>query len=149
MDKMLTFKLDTGADVTAVSQANFKCIFGGAEWPVLQKPEKPLLGPGRVPLKVLGFTRLQLKSGFKQTTEKVYVVRNFSTPLLGLPAIIALGLLLRVNSMTMDILKAAYPMLCSELGNVQRAYNIKLKANAVPFSLKAPRRIPISLYGQS
>lgn len=144
--KMLRFKLDTGADVTAISESDVKGLFAGM--PVLQKPEKPLLGPGKIPLEVAGFTKMQLTYRSKQTEEKVYVVKNLSTPLLGLPAITALGLLLRVDSITMDFLKVNYPKLCKGLGNIQRAYHIKLKPNAVPFSLKTPRRIPLPLMGK-
>lgn len=78
--------------------------------PVLQKPGKPLQGPGKIPLDIAGFTKMQLTYRSKQTEEKVYLVKNLSTPLLGLPAITALGLpaitalglLLRVDSITMD-----------------------------------------------
>ena len=144
----IKFKLDTGADVTAVSQTDMNRIFSGTQQPVLQKAERPLLGPGRIPLDVSGFVRLQLRSGVKQTMQKVYVVKHLSTPLLGFPAITALGLLKRVDSIDLDTLKSTYPRLCSGLGEVKRAYHIKLKPNAVPFSLKTPRRIPLPLVGK-
>ena len=144
----IKFKLDTGADVTAVSQTDMNRIFSGTQQPVLQIAERPLLGPGRIPLDVSGFVRLQLRSGVKQTMQKVYVVKHLSTPLLGFPAITALGLLKRVGSIDLDTLKSTYPRLCSGLGEVKRAYHIKLKPNAVPFSLKTPRRIPLPLVGK-
>lgn len=80
--------------------------------------------------------------------EKVYVVKNLSTPLLGLPAIVALNLLIRVDSIDTETLKTSYPKLCSGLGEVQQPYVIKLKPEAVPFSLKTPRRIPLPLVGK-
>lgn len=144
-EKSLTFKLDTGADVTVVSQSDFRNIFSNAEQPALQKPRKPLYGPGQVPLDVAGFARLQLTIGDKSALENVYVVKNLGRPLLGLPAIKALGLLHRVDSIDMDTLKSAYPKLCSGLGMIQQPYTIKLKPGAVPVSLKAPRRIPLPL----
>ena len=58
-----------------------------------------------------GFVRLQLRRGTKQTAEKVYVVKNLRTPLLGRPAIVALGLLIRVDSIEMENIKACYPKL--------------------------------------
>lgn len=76
MDKNITFKLDTGADVTAVSQTEFNNIFSNTQQPVLKRPEKPLFGPGRIPLEVEGFARLMLRKGAKQTMEKVYVVKK-------------------------------------------------------------------------
>lgn len=147
-DAKITFKLDTGADVTVIADSDLSKIFANEHRPVLQQPEKPLLGPGKTPLDVAGFTKLQLNYGAKQTTEKVYVVRNLSTPLLGLPAITALGLLVRVDTVSMDTLKTTYPKLCNGLGKVQRAYHIKLKPNAVPYSLKTPRRLPLPLMGR-
>ena len=148
MDKQVTFKLDTGADVTVVSQAVFDNMFSDTELPVLHKAEKPLFGPARIPLEVMGFARLLLGRGGKQTMEKVYVVKNLSTPLLGRPAIVALGLLIRVDSIDMETLKARYPKLCCGLGEVQQPYAIKLKPDAVPFSLKTPRRIPLPMMGR-
>ena len=76
MDKDVTFKLDSGADFTVVSQNVLNNIFSGTQQPVLQKAEKLLYGPGRNPLDVSGFVRLQLRRGTKQTAEKVYVVKT-------------------------------------------------------------------------
>lgn len=84
-DTKMTFKLETGADVTAIADTDLDKLFSKAEMPVLQQPEKPLLGPGRTSLDVTGFTKLMY--GTKQTTEKVYVVKNLSTPLLRRPVI--------------------------------------------------------------
>ena len=103
-------------DVTAVSQTEFKNIFSNSKQPVLQKAERPLFGPGRIHLDVSEFARLQLRCRAKQTMEKVYVVKNLSKPLLGLPAIKALGLLVRIDSIDMGTLKSSYPKLCSGLG---------------------------------
>lgn len=116
-DTKMTFKLETGADVTAIADTDLDKLFSKAEMPVLQQPEKPLLGPGRTSLDVTGFTKL--KYGTKQTTEKVYVVKNLSTPLL--------GLLVHVDAISMDTLKTFYPNLCNGLGEVQHPYHIKLK----------------------
>ncbi|CAI5638740.1 unnamed protein product [Oreochromis niloticus] len=134
-DAKIAFKLDTGADVTVIADSDLSKIFANEHRPVLQQPEKPLLGPGKTPLDVAGFTKLQLNYRAKQTTEKVYVVRNLSTLLLGLPAITALGLLVRVDAVSMDTLKTTYPKLCNGLGKVQRAYHIKVKPNAVPVDI--------------
>ncbi|XP_025755625.1 uncharacterized protein LOC112842686 [Oreochromis niloticus] len=142
-DAKITFKLDTGADVTVIADSDLSKIFANEHRPVLQQPEKPLLGPGKTPLDIAGFTKLQLNYGAKQTTEKVYVVRNLSTALLGLPAITALGLLVRVDAVSMDTLTTTYPKLCNGLGKVQRAYHIKLKPNAVPYSLKTSLPLPL------
>ena len=43
--------------------------------------------------------------------EKVNVVKNLSAPLFGKPAILALGLLIHVDSIEMETIKACYPEL--------------------------------------
>ncbi|KAK7882125.1 hypothetical protein WMY93_028299 [Mugilogobius chulae] len=48
----------------------------------------------------------------------------------------------------MDTLKTTYPKLCNGLGEVRQTYHIKLKPDAVPYSLKTPRRIPLPLMGK-
>ncbi len=48
----------------------------------------------------------------------------------------------------MESVKQQYPKLCSGLGLVRRPYSIKLKPEAVLFSLHAPRRIPLPLLGK-
>ena len=60
----------------------------------------------------------------------------------------ALGLLIRVDSIEMENIKACYPKLCTGLGEIQQQYAIKLKPGAVPFSVKTPMRIPIPLVGK-
>lgn len=61
-----------------------------------------MYGPGRTPLDVLGFTRLQLKVNGKRTMQEVYVVKELCRTLLGLLAIIALGLISCVNSIEIN-----------------------------------------------
>lgn len=139
--------------MSLVPQSFYKNIFSNAQQPVLQKAAKPMLGPGRIPLDVLGFARLLLKTGAKQIMpkvyiEKVYVVKNLSRPLLGLPAIVALGLLIRVNSIDMATLNSSYPKLCNGLLTVKQPYAIKLNQGAIPYSLKNPVRIPLPLMGK-
>ena len=59
-----------------------------------------------------------------------------------------LGLVARLDSVTMETLKESYPKLCTGLGEVRQPYAIKLKPGAEPFSLKTPRRIPLPLMGK-
>lgn len=66
----------------------------------------------------------------KQIKGEVYVVKNLSMPLLGLPDIKALGLLVCVDSIDMDTLRSSYPKQCRGLGEIQRPYAIKLKPGA-------------------
>ncbi|KAL7865994.1 hypothetical protein SRHO_G00112410 [Serrasalmus rhombeus] len=143
-DTRVMFKIDTGADVTVLPHTVFLNVFKGNP-PRLYKASKPLLGPGRSPLDVVGITRLLLRRGEKEVMEDLYVVRHLHTALLGRSASCRLGLVARLDSVTVEILKQTYPKLCSGLGEMRQPYTIKLKPGAQPFSLKTPRRIPLPL----
>lgn len=81
-DSSVMFKIDTGADVTVLPHAVFLEIYENNP-PILRKSTKPLLGPGRSPLDVVGVARLLLRRGGKAKMEDVYVVRHLHTALLG------------------------------------------------------------------
>ncbi|KAL5508925.1 hypothetical protein EMCRGX_G004189 [Ephydatia muelleri] len=122
----LFFKIDTGADVTAISEEDYRKTKGKGK---LAKPSNILRGPSNQPLPVAG-----LKNN-----------------LLGLPAIRSMGLVVRVNEITSsfkDKILAKYPALFQGLGNLGEPYEIKLKRNSKPVSLFAPKRVPIPLRKQ-
>lgn len=101
----------------------------------LAKSTRPLFGPGDNVLSVLGVAKETLRSGHKTAMEDIYVVKDLHTALLGRAAIEQLQLVCRVDSITIESVKQRYPQLCSGLGLVQKPYSIKLKPDAVPFSL--------------
>ena len=88
------FKLDTGAEVTAVSQETHQRLGK----PPLQTPEKLLCGPSGQPLPVMGQFLGQLTRKEQVSQQKVCVIKGLQTNLLGLPAITALNLAARVDS---------------------------------------------------
>ncbi len=145
--KRVSFKIDTGADVTVIPAEMFREIFK-VKLPALRDATRPLLGPGKIPLDVVGVARLLLKRGGRQAEDEVYIIRNLHTALLGRPAISKLGLVARLDSIDIETLKMNYPKLCSGLGEVRQPYLISLKPGATPFSLKTPRRIPLPLMGK-
>lgn len=65
------FKMDTGTEVTAISEETFKRLTGCA----LSQPNKRLCGLYRQPLKVL---EGQLSHGTKSTTQQIFVVSLIS-----------------------------------------------------------------------
>ena len=147
-DKKVCFKIDTGADVTALPAEVYHDITGGHDVKHLAKSTRPLFGPGGNVLSVLGVATETLRSGKKTATEDIYVVKDLHTALLGRPAIEQLQLVCRVDNVTMESVKQQYPKLCEGLGLVKRPYSIKLKTDAVPFSLHTPRRVPLPLMGK-
>eukprot|EP00731_Ephydatia_muelleri_P032566 Em0024g110a len=141
-NKEVKFKLDTGAEVTAISQETHRLLGN----PKLLRPTKILRGPSHQPLKVVGQFQGELNSEGRATTQTIYVICGLKTNLLGLPAIEGLSLLCRVDTMSekQDIL-SQFSSLFSGLGTMGPEYEIKLQTDAVPYSIFTPRSIPLLL----
>ncbi|RVE73710.1 hypothetical protein OJAV_G00033850 [Oryzias javanicus] len=138
------FKIDTGADVTAVSET----LYNDGQFGKLEKPSKVLRGPGGTRLQVKGMFTANLHKNNKNTKEDIYVVKGLSMPLLSGAAAIALQLVARVENIILDsteTVKREFPRLFSGLGKMEGEYNIVLKPDAQPFSLSTPRRISLPL----
>lgn len=141
--KELPFKLDTGAEVTAISEEDFKTL----KDVTLQRPSKALYGPTSQTLRVLGQFTGTLTHQQHSSSQTVFVIRGLKTNLLGLPAITSLHLLQRVNTTYtkgLDV-REQFPNVFQGLGNLGEEYTIKLKEGAVPHSLFTPRNVPFPL----
>ena len=90
----VAFKLDTGAEVTVISEEVFKNLEGTK----LQTPSKALYGPSHQKLDVVGEFEGTLTQNVNSHKENIFVVRHLRNNLLGLPAITALQLIQRVDS---------------------------------------------------
>ena len=90
--RVITFKIDTSAKVTAINGKTHQLI-GKLK---LSNPSKVLYGPVNQTLDVMGQFSGCLKYGKHSLQETVYVVKGFKTNLLGLSAITALQLIQRV-----------------------------------------------------
>ena len=141
--KNVKFKLDTDAEITAISETTFHSLTDTT----LKKPSKALHGPAHTSLKVIG----QLTSNFKYNNSRsklhVYVVKDLKTNLLGLLAIIALNLVARVQNISgsKETIMKWYPKLFTGLGTLGNEYKISLKPDAKPYALHTARRVPISM----
>ena len=142
-DQETLFKLDTGAEVTAVSEETYEKLGK----PTLNAPGKMLYGPSRHPLRVLGQFHCDLSHKRKSTTQPVFVVEGLKSNLLGLPAIVALSLAARLDTvadLTTDF-QAKFPKVFKGLGSFKEEYEIKLKPNAELSALYTPRHVPLPL----
>ena len=128
--------MDTGADVTCVGPEMLRNQ-------KLTPADKKLYGPGRTPLQVEGMFTAQLRAGQENKQENFYVVNDLEEPLLSRGAVEGLRLIQRVNSVNSKQIKTKYPGLWRGLGDTGQSYEIKLKDNAKPFALSAPRRVPL------
>ena len=86
----LTFKLDTGAEVTAISLGVLSFPFHFP--PPLSTPDKVLYDPSRQTLQVQGQCVCQLSFKGRACKQQVFIVKGLKNNLLGLPAIISLSL---------------------------------------------------------
>ncbi|KAI2648260.1 hypothetical protein H4Q32_018307 [Labeo rohita] len=139
----ISFKLDTGADVTSIPESVFDPKRDGK----LDKPLKRLVGPGKHLLDVKGCFQGKMCAKGRSTDQPVYVVAGLAQPLLGLPAIQAMRLVHRVNEVTQTDtdFKALYPSVFQGLGKLKEPYHTELEQGAVPYALSTPRRVPLPL----
>ncbi|XP_049524062.1 uncharacterized protein K02A2.6-like [Dermacentor silvarum] len=140
----LVFKVDSGADVSVVPRTFPGCPA------VLDKPRgEELFGPGKQALKLLGTFDAALSWRGRQVKERLYVVAGQEQPLLGYPAIVALGVVKFVGAVAPALPDAppreVPPALFTGLGTFPEEYTIRIKPDAVPYALSTARRIPIPL----
>lgn len=142
-EKEIQFKLDTGAEVTAISDSTYRTLHGMK----LKPATNPLYGPASQSLKVLGqFTG---KLTWKQCSyqEQIYVVKGLRNNLLGLGAIEKLHLVKRMEAMSsqQENIKSQFLNVFSGLGTLGDEYTIRLKEDAKPYALHTPRNVPLPL----
>ena len=145
--KEISFKLDTGAEVTAISKETWE-VLGK---PALQEPDRLLFCPARQPFDLLGHFQGHLSHRERSTTHQVFVVNKLKNNLLGLPAITSLKLAARIeqtsscNITSSERIKEKFPKVFQGLGNLGGEYTIKLGPDAKPYSLFTPRHVPLPL----
>ena len=83
------FKIDTGADVTAVSEE----IFSKLQGVTLRKTNRSLHGPAKHKLTVCGKFTGTLTYNQSKTCQEIFVVQELEQALMGRPAIEALHLI--------------------------------------------------------
>ena len=139
----LQFKLDTGAEVTAITEQAYKALGS----PKTNQPVKKRCGPTSKPLKVMGRLTVSMSHKDHLCKQEIFVVNHLHHNLLGLPAIKALHLLTRVEQInTMPTIQQEFPNLFTGLGTLQGdPYTICLKPDAKPFSLGTARNISLPL----
>ena len=123
--KDIRFKLDTGAEVTAIVTAITEDACASLQLTTLNHASKVLYGPGRSRLTVLGETIQRLTYQGKASDQQLFVMRGLTQNLLGLPAIRELNLICRVDALTTDAaIIEAYPTVFSGLGEFGEPYHI-------------------------
>ena len=138
MNECLTrFKLDTGAEVTAISETTFNRL----QQPQLTNSQKKLYGPSKQQRKCIGEFAARIKHQDRITTQKVFVVKDLKINMLGLPAICALNLVTRIDATVMDSTidyKKKFPALFKGLGDLGDPFEIQLIAGTIPHCIYTP-----------
>ena len=135
------FKIDTGADVSAISESVFKQL----KDVTLVHSDRQLSGPSQYQLQVSGKFTATLKYGTKEAKENIFVVQKLQKALLGRPGIESLNLIARINTLQDEKVVKMYPNLFKGLGTIAGQYCISLQEGAKPFAISTPRRIPLPL----
>ena len=135
-NKQAQFKLDTGAEVTAISE-NTYCEL---RKPELKRPSKTLYGLAGIPLGVCGQFTANLSSKSAKATHVVYVVKGLKHNLLGLPAITSLDLVRRLHQIEEcnTPVQNEFPNLFKGLGTIGEDYEIPLKATSIMYRKECP-----------
>ena len=122
-NKPVQFKLDTGAQVTAITERTYSTLGASS----LKKPSKILYGPARQRLDTIGQFTTRLHHGTKVAKQTVFVVRGLQQNLLGLPAITELQLACRLAATYTNCdVRRRFPRLFTGLGTLGEAYHIRL-----------------------
>ena len=135
----IQFKMDTGAEVTAISKQTYEAL----KKPKLAEANRILYGPSRTQHNVIGAFDATLSSSKKAVEQTIFVVDGLKTNLLGLPAIKALKLVVRMDTTESEEILQKFPTLFQGLGKMEDEYEIKLKPDAKPYLLMAPRNTPM------
>ena len=144
--KPTRLEIDTGADVTVISQRIHREIGN----PSLSPPQKTLRGPCNQVLPVKGQFTGKFLRGSKEVQQEVFVVEKLRNPLLGRPAIRALDLAVHIGAVQDEKPSPIkqFTSLFQGLGKLEGEYSVKLQEGAQPFALTVPRRVAIPLMKQ-
>jgi len=132
-----------GAEVTAITRETLTKL----ENVKLNPVTKPLCGPDRRPLNVLGRLTATLHSANNKCSQEIYVIQQLKQNLLGLPAIKEFHLLAQIDHMSLDNCSVLqkYPKLFTGLGTFKKDFEITIRPDAKPFAIFTPRKVPIPL----
>ena len=134
----IEFKIDTGADVTVIPKSSYTQARDGP----LTTASEPLNGPSQQRVDIRGQFLGTLKGKNIETKQDIYVVHGLQTPLLGQPAIEALGVATQIENVHVT---AQFPTLFQGLGRLKENYRIQLRSDAKPFALTTPRQVAVPL----
>ena len=123
------FKVDTGAEVSVITEETMNRLTRMEQ----RSTTKRLITANKTPLDVKCEFTACLTYSNRLVEQTLYVVKGIQNNLLGLPAIKALKMLAKVETIQKTILEQ-YPSLFTGLGTLSGEYKIELKPDAKPFT---------------
>ena len=153
-NKELEFKIDTGADVSVITEKDYQRLKPKQS---LKPTNKVLMGPCKYEMKCLGVLKSNVyaTSTGKRIVEDVYVIKDLERSLLSRRAAIELELVSHVKEVNnlsyRETIENNYPELFHGLGHMKDVYTYKitLKEDARPFLLSVPRKVYLPLYDET
>ena len=146
----LTFKIDTGADVSVIPA---KVLSQLDTNDTLKPTQKILLGPCNYILNCIGKFEAKLMSCNFSIDDELFVIDDLDRALLGRKACKHLNLIQNLaeikNVINASHIMDEYPTLFRGLGKLEGEYHISLKDDAKPFALTVPRKVPLPLLSQT
>ncbi|XP_018403211.1 PREDICTED: uncharacterized protein LOC108780116 [Cyphomyrmex costatus] len=142
--KPLHFIIDTGADITCVSE---KCIPGKNREKLLRS-DKIISGPDGRKLPVIGYLYVTLEREKVTAQSKIYVIRGLKQNLLGKPEIEKFGLIQKINNVkgnNINEIVSKYVEVFKGIGQFKKELSIEVKENTKPHFEAVPRTVPIPL----
>ena len=99
--KQLGFKIDTGADVSVITEKSYKSLKPKQS---LKSTNKVLMGPCKYQMKCLGMFKSDVYTSLtgKKITKDMYVIKDLERSLLSRRAAMELGLVSHVNAVNRD-----------------------------------------------
>ncbi|CAG9795814.1 unnamed protein product [Diatraea saccharalis] len=142
----IDFKIDTGAESCILPLSIFKKINSP-----LQSTNTILVAYGGQEIKPLGMVKLPCTLDYKTHLIEFFVVDFRATPLLGFDAIVKMGIIQNIDTVTTEIFKSKddvckkYKNLFEGLGEYPKTYTIKVCDNVIP-TIQPPRTVPIAIH---
>ena len=136
----IIFKLDTGAEVTAITESTLAKLDNVQ----LSPANKSLCGPDRKPLQVMGKLTVTLSSTNHKCNHDVHAIQLLKHNLSGLPAIKELHLLAQVDHMNLSQCQVINQYL-SGLGTFKKEFEITVRSDAKPFAIYTRHKVPLHL----
>ncbi|GLV46613.1 hypothetical protein CBL_20894, partial [Carabus blaptoides fortunei] len=135
-NQTITFKIDTGADVTVLPAGQYSHLFQQNE---RNLPTRTLYGAAHTKLQVNTMVSATLSYKDKKTHENIYLVERTIEPLLSRKASVALNLIARIHTIETNTSAnqklnphQEFPELFKGIGRMPTEYEIKLKPGARP-----------------